>query len=209
MPTMTLYRNFLRLALTGTAVDLDSDTIKCALTTSTYTPNFDTHDFFDDVTNEVSGTGYSAGGATLASVAVTYTAANSWATAWAAATTYAAGDIVRPVSGNGYVYRAQGAGASHASTEPTWPTVIGDEVADNAVTWTCVGKGVVMIDANDASWASSTITARRAVVYDATPGSAATRPLICCLEFDADVSTTNGTFLIQWDSQGLILIPIA
>jgi len=55
-------------------INFGSDTIKVALTTSTYTPDQDTHDFFDDVTNEVSGTGYSAGGATLGSAAVTYTA---------------------------------------------------------------------------------------------------------------------------------------
>lgn len=53
------------------SIDLDTDTIKVALVTSTYTPNQDTHDFFDDVTNEVAGTGYSAGGATLASKTVT------------------------------------------------------------------------------------------------------------------------------------------
>lgn len=52
------------------SIDLDTDTIKVALVTSTYTPNQDTHDFFDDVTNEVVGTGYTAGGATLASKAV-------------------------------------------------------------------------------------------------------------------------------------------
>ena len=50
----------------GTAVvDWDTDTIKCALATSTFTPNQDTMDFFNDVTNEVSGTGYSARGGTL------------------------------------------------------------------------------------------------------------------------------------------------
>jgi hypothetical protein len=46
-------------------IDLDTDTIKIALVTSSYTPNKDTHDYFDDVTNEVSGAGYTAGGATL------------------------------------------------------------------------------------------------------------------------------------------------
>ena len=30
-----------------------------------YTPDFDAHDFFNDVTNEVVGTGYTAGGNTL------------------------------------------------------------------------------------------------------------------------------------------------
>lgn len=53
------------------SIDLDSDTIKVALVTSSYTPSQDDHDFFDDVTNEVSGTGYTAGGATLGSKTVT------------------------------------------------------------------------------------------------------------------------------------------
>lgn len=53
------------------SIDLDTDTIKVALVTSSYTPDQDTHDNFDDVTNEVTGTGYTAGGATLASVTVT------------------------------------------------------------------------------------------------------------------------------------------
>lgn len=54
-------------------VDFDTDTIKVALVSSSYTPNQDTHDYWDDVsTYEVSGTGYTSGGATLASKAVTY-----------------------------------------------------------------------------------------------------------------------------------------
>ncbi len=71
--TFKWYGNGLLKALTG-AIDFDTDTFKIMLTTSTYTPNQDTHDFRDDVTNEVSGTGYTAGGATLAGVAVTYDA---------------------------------------------------------------------------------------------------------------------------------------
>lgn len=55
-------------------IDLDSDTIKCALHTSSYTPNQDTHQFWDvSVNNEVSGTGYTAGGATITTPSVTYT----------------------------------------------------------------------------------------------------------------------------------------
>lgn len=42
------------------------DDMQVALTASGYTPNIDTHDFFDDVTNELSGTGYTAGGEDLA-----------------------------------------------------------------------------------------------------------------------------------------------
>ncbi len=65
-----IYNSFKAKIMDG-SIDLDTDTIKVALVTSAYTPNQDTHDFFDDVTNEVVGTGYTAGGATLASKAVT------------------------------------------------------------------------------------------------------------------------------------------
>lgn len=52
-------------------IDLVNDTIKLALVTSAYTPDIDTHDFFDDITNEVVGTGYVAGGAALTTKATT------------------------------------------------------------------------------------------------------------------------------------------
>lgn len=59
------------------SVDLDTDTFKIMLTTSTYVPNQDTHDFRDDVTNEVVGAGYTPGGATLTGISVTYDAASN------------------------------------------------------------------------------------------------------------------------------------
>lgn len=52
-------------------IDLVTDDIKVALVTSTYTPNIDTHEYFDDITNEVVGTGYTAGGASLTTKSVT------------------------------------------------------------------------------------------------------------------------------------------
>lgn len=64
-----IYNSFKKKIMDG-SIDLDTDTIKVALVTSSYTPDQDAHDFFDDVTNEVNGTGYTAGGATLASVVV-------------------------------------------------------------------------------------------------------------------------------------------
>jgi hypothetical protein len=45
-------------------IDIDTDTFKVMLLTSAYTPNI-LHDRRDDLTNEVSGTGYTAGGATV------------------------------------------------------------------------------------------------------------------------------------------------
>lgn len=44
-------------------IDFDTDTFKVMLVTSSYTPDFDAHDFRNDVTNEVAnGNGYTTGG---------------------------------------------------------------------------------------------------------------------------------------------------
>lgn len=45
--------------------------IKCALHTNTYTPAQNTDDFFNDATNEVTGTGYTPGGNVMSSGTVT------------------------------------------------------------------------------------------------------------------------------------------
>jgi hypothetical protein len=125
------------LTLENKEVDLDSDTLKVMLCTSAYTPNQTTHKYKSDVTNEVSGTGYTATGAALTSVTV----ANS---------------------------------------------------------------GLVMtLDAADTAWTTSTITARYAVIYDSTPATDATRPLIAYVDFGADVSTTAATFTIAWNASGI------
>lgn len=53
-------------------IDLTSDTIKVMLLSSSHTTNIDTQEYIDDVSgNEISGTGYTAGGATLSSKSVT------------------------------------------------------------------------------------------------------------------------------------------
>lgn len=116
-----------------------SATIKLGLTTSAWTPNQDTHDFEDDVTNEVAGTGYTAGGVTLGSKTSTY-----------------------------------------------------DTASDQT-----------RLDAADASWAGSTLTARRAFLWNDTAGAASTDPLIGWIDFGADVSTTAGTFQITFDATGI------
>jgi len=67
-----IYNSYkLKLMDNSTKIDLSSDTIKVALVTSAYVPSADNHDFFNDITNEVVGTGYTAGGATLASKTTT------------------------------------------------------------------------------------------------------------------------------------------
>ena len=139
-----LYGNFLLKAL-NKEVDYDTDTIKVALLTSSYTPDQDAHDYFNDVsTYEVSGTGYTAGGNTLASKTATYDSANN----------------------------------------------------------------VIVLDAADTTWASSTITARYSVVYDST-GTSSTSALIGYVDFGSDQSSTSGNFTITWDSTGIVRITVA
>ena len=79
-------------------IDFDTDTFKAMLVTSTYSPNKDTHDKRDDVTNEVTGTGYTAGGTTCA-VTVTKDTANDKVTitlgsvSWSSSTITARGCV--------------------------------------------------------------------------------------------------------------------
>ena len=140
-----LYGQFLSQAL-NKEIDWDTDTIKVALLTNAYTPDQDAHNYLDDVvTHEVSGTGYTAGGNTLANKTNTY---NS-------------------------------------------------------------GTNVIVLDADDTTWSSSTITARYAVIYDATPATNATRPLIGYVDFGSDQSSSNGNFTITWDATGIVRITVA
>ena len=60
-----IYSNF-KTELGKKTMDMINDVIKVALVTSSYTASA-AHSTFSDITNEVSGTGYSAGGATLGS----------------------------------------------------------------------------------------------------------------------------------------------
>jgi hypothetical protein len=55
-----IYNSFLFDAMTG-VIDVDTDTFKAMLVTSTYTPS-KAHDKRNDITNEITGTGYTAGG---------------------------------------------------------------------------------------------------------------------------------------------------
>lgn len=65
------------LAMLDSPIDIEAGTHKLALVASGYTPNRDTHDFFDDVTNELStADGYTAGGVTLTSYVTSYDSAS-------------------------------------------------------------------------------------------------------------------------------------
>jgi hypothetical protein len=71
-------------------VDWVNDDVRVSLHTATYTPDQDTHDFFNDATNELTTAGgYTAGGAALAGKSVTYTAGTNIVALLASATTWA------------------------------------------------------------------------------------------------------------------------
>lgn len=69
--SVTLFGAFGEHLARGT-VDLDTDTIRAALVTSSYSPNVSTHDEWADASaNEIAnGNGYTTGGAALAGVSV-------------------------------------------------------------------------------------------------------------------------------------------
>lgn len=139
-----LYLNALAAAFNG-EIDYDTHTIKMALLTSAYTPNQDSHDYWDDVSAfEASGTGYTAGGQALTGKTVTKDAPNN----------------------------------------------------------------VVILDSADVTWANSAITARYGVVYDDTPATAATKPLIGYVDFTTDQTSTDGNFLVEWSAQGILRISV-
>ena len=58
-----MYNSALRDEAIG-SIDFDTDTFKVMLVTSAYTENKDTHTRRSDITNEITGTGYTAGGNT-------------------------------------------------------------------------------------------------------------------------------------------------
>lgn len=58
-------------------IDLDGATWKLGLAAAAYTPNRDTHDFYNDITNELpTQDGYTAGGVTLGGFTITYDSAS-------------------------------------------------------------------------------------------------------------------------------------
>jgi len=136
-----IYNSFKRDIQNG-SIDLDTDDIKVMLVTSTYTPNIDTHTKASDITNEVVGTGYTAGGVSLTTKAVT---------------------------------------------------------ADNT---NDLGK----FDADDVTWATSTITARGAVIYKSRGGASSADELVAYLDFVSDKISTAGNFNLIFNANGILTL---
>jgi len=212
--TTQIFHNFLYNSLHSKNIDFDSDTIKMQLHTSTMAldaTKLATWDFHNDLTNECAASGnYATGGSTLTGCSVTLVESTA-APDWTAATAYELGMMVAKVADNAHIYRCIQAGTSHGTTEPVWTTGVGTvQPTDGTVIWAECGSAFIKLTFTGGnSWASSTITARYAVILDTTPGSTSTNPLIAVIDFGADVSTTNGTFTVTPDATyGLIQLPI-
>jgi hypothetical protein len=71
---MPWYGLFIDRQFDATKTDVLTGTMQCSLHTVTYVPAQDTDDFFNDATNEVTGTNYTANGVTLGTKTSTYDA---------------------------------------------------------------------------------------------------------------------------------------
>lgn len=98
-----IYNSCLNDMATG-AIDFDTNSFKILLVTSSYVPNKDTHTKRSDVTNEITGTGYTAGGAST-TVTVTNDTANDRIdidfsdVSWTSATLTAAAAVIYKTTG--------------------------------------------------------------------------------------------------------------
>lgn len=119
-----------------------NDTTKLMLLDSNHSTDIDAQVFIDDVSaNEVSGTGYTAGGQTIANPAVTV-----------------------------------------------------DDTDDEGV-----------FDGDDVTWSNSTITAQFGAIYKDT-GTPSTSPIIGILDFGSDKTSTEGTFTVSFNDEGIVNI---
>lgn len=184
----------------GGFINYPSDTIKMALLTASATPNLGTWVHYSDLTNEVaSGSGYTTGGVTLGTKTHTTTVANSWSVSAAISTAYNVGDVVRPSTGNTWLYVCVVAGTS-SGTAPTWPTVVGATVTDGSVTWANVGESATVYSSAAASWTSATFSAAYGAIYDSTSGVGTTEPLIALVNFGTTLSPSAGTLTVTPNS---------
>lgn len=132
-----IYNSFWEDAANG-RINAGADTFRAMLVTSSYTADKDAHNRRDDVTNEVTGTGYTAGGATctftvtrnntLDRIIFTFASVN-----WPTSTITARGAVV---------YKARG-GASSAD-ELIFYNDFGTNVTTSATTFT-VAQSVITV----------------------------------------------------------------
>ena len=99
----TIYNIFKEKVMTG-AINFATDSFKVMLVSSLYTPDKDSHHSYVNISNEVTGLGYSAGGQLLTGVTVMIDLVNNEARLWSNEATWinstitAAGAVIYKVS---------------------------------------------------------------------------------------------------------------
>ena len=97
-----------------------------------------------------------------------------------------------------------------AATDSSYSALTGEVASGGGYTTggaTLAGKtvsgagGVRKFDANDVTWAASTITARYAIIYDDTH---ATKQVIALFDFGGNKSSSSGDFVVEWNSNGIL-----
>lgn len=91
------------------SIDFDTDTFKVMLTTLAYTENKDAHTKRSDVTNEITGTGYTAGGNTVTVTVGTVDTANDRVDITLGGTTWPASTLT---ARKAVYYKSRGGAAS-------------------------------------------------------------------------------------------------
>ena len=76
-------------------------------------------------------------------------------------------------------------------------TAGGNTLTINVNPTTGASGNIAFLSFADATWASSTITARGALIYLA---NGTTNPAVCVLDFGSNKSTSSGTFTVQFPS---------
>jgi hypothetical protein len=209
---LALYDKFLTRMAAGLVNWSGNTALTVTLHTSAYVPDRANHALVSQLSNELAaGSGYSTGGVTLTNPVVTTTVANSWSATWATGATYRVGQVVRPTVGNGLLYQVTTAGVS-AAGEPTWPTTIGECVTDGSVHWSCAGRAMVQLDANNLAPGWTGFSAgpfRHVVLSDRLPVGAASQTLIGVWSYTGDQVGGSGDYDLVFDAAGLILFAVA
>lgn len=83
-------------------------------------------------------------------------------------------------------------------------TAGGQALANDTITYTAA-TNVWKYDADDVTWATVTLTdVKNAVIYDDTPATSATKPLIGYGVIDTAVAPNAGNLVITWDANGIL-----
>lgn len=84
----------------------------------------------------------------------------------------------------------------------------GQALAGKAVTYDAA-RDRVMLDANDLAITPVTVTWRYGIVYDRTPATDATRPLLMLIDWGSTQVLTASSFALTWSVDGLFGITAA